>query len=762
MSARAFVRQLDQPRLPRAAVDTPSRPPLAVRLTPPTTPSQALALQRAAGNAAVTSLLRINGSVPTVSRCGPTNPDCGCAEELEVPADVGVARHAVQRDDVFDAFTKTKPGDPFGSLGMPGQPDRLRFAERSFIDDSLPTVCPRCHRDNPTVPLLPRYVDQDATEPRLVAWATESEKALHHVFTTRILQLDPNGIDTVVEDYGVGLTKRISSSHEFKGPDPAREQGAETLRRRWGDIRAPVKAKLQAWHQEQLLTAVGLTPQGASPVLKPQHLKAVLASNERKTAPLGRLNSYAKAGDRWGGFVIDDINDFTVYFHLPDRPVWRYEIGKTAFVKHDLFVAEVSRQVYDSTRWILIVTPYLIKAGAFGLGFAGGVAWIITGIVLDELAEEMLRDAKGQPGRTPEEILKSAGTQFLIDRLFHGLLGGAGKVARPAGIASNLVGKVERIADRAVPLVRKELVEAEKPLVKDALERGTARRITDKGLQAEGHALEVTVESAGQSHIFRLGKDGTWCRFSTPICGLDLGSDIAAAATSPKSITAGQLEGARDQLKTITDEIEFLATMDKRMKAAGKVDVTLLSKEERALLDSLAEEGDASKLTRRELHDMATSAELTRHLRAAEAAEARLVQQLYREGRPLYDILRPASPSFKSRNFTRRESLGLDAVTGRAPRSTKLEVDHVVPLNDIMRMPGFKELRPDRQLEIVNDVKNLRTIDGLANSSRGDRSWHDWAQSLIHYDLPAILRMRALEDELRTYVAGRISALSRP
>jgi hypothetical protein len=82
----------------------------------------------------------------------------------------------------------------------------------------------------------------------------------------------------------------------------------------------------------------------------------------------------------------------------------------------------------------------------------------------------------------------------------------------------------------------------------------------------------------------------------------------------------------------------------------------LLSKEERALLDSLAEVGDAAKLTRRELHDMATSPELARHLQAAEAAEARLVQQLYREGRPLYDVLRPASPSFKSKAFARRES----------------------------------------------------------------------------------------------------------
>ena len=86
----------------------------------------------------------------------------------------------------------------------------------------------------------------------------------------------------------------------------------------------------------------------------------------------------------------------------------------------------------------------------------------------------------------------------------------------------------------------------------------------------------------------------------------------------------------------------------------------------------------------------------------------------------------------------------------------------MVPLNDIVRMPGFDKLRPERQLEIVNDVKNLRAIDSLANRSRGDWSWHEWPQALVHYDTAAISRMRALEDELRTYIADRIRILSHP
>ena len=192
------------------------------RPTHPASPAQALALQHAAGNAAVASLLRASSQGPTVSRCGPTNPDCGCPDEQEAQGSAGV----VQRNDSFDSFKKAPPGDPFGLPGPPVLKDRLRFSNRSFIDESLPTVCPRCHQQTPTVPMPPKYVDQDATEPRLVTWGTESEKMLHHDGTTRIIQLDPNGFDTIVDDYGVGLTKRITSTHEFQGPDDLRDEGA--------------------------------------------------------------------------------------------------------------------------------------------------------------------------------------------------------------------------------------------------------------------------------------------------------------------------------------------------------------------------------------------------------------------------------------------------------------------------------------------------------------------------------------------------------
>jgi hypothetical protein len=122
--------------------------------------------------------------------------------------------------------------------------------------------------------------------------------------------------------------------------------------------------------------------------------------------------------------------------------------------------------------------------------------------------------------------------------------------------------------------------------------------------------------------------------------------------------------------------------------------------------------------------------------------------------------MRIASPSHKARSLVRAEARGLDAVTGLPPRSGgALEVDHIVTLDEIVQMPGFDKLRPDRQLEIVNDVRNLRAVDELANSSRKNRSWAAWPQALIYYDTVALAKMRALEDELRAYLTGRIAAL---
>jgi hypothetical protein len=585
---------------------------------------------------------------------------------------------------------------------------------------------------------------------------------LHHGGSVRILQLDPKAIDTLVDDYGVGLTKRITSTHEFEGSNAAREKGANTIRDHWGDIRPVVRERLSNWYYEQLFEAVARTPNWASLVLDPTELRTSLASHYGERAWLGRWDDYAVPGQKYGVFEIDDIGRGEIWFHLPGRPLWRYRISEWDFRRHDPFMSKVVEVVAERTQWILHLIPLILKVGAFAMGFSGSVAVIIAGIVLDELATEMQADAEGRQGRSVDEILGSGATQLVVDRIFHGLLGGgAGRAA--AGVGKSAA-RIEKIAEKAVPAVRQELVRVEKPLVKQALESGTGRHVTDKTLKAEGHLVEVAVDVAGQSHIYRLNRTGLWCRSSStpPICNLDLGADVAAAAKSPASITKAKIAETRALIDTVQDEISFLGRIYERMRSAGKVDMGLLSKEERALLDELVPSGNAARLSLRDLRDLPAKLGLKRDVAAALGQEAKLIRQLYREGVPLYQIMRVASPSSAARSRVLKEAYGRDAATGIAAKSGALHVDHVVPLNDIVRMNGFDKLRPERQLEIVNDVKNLRAIDSLANASRGDRSWWSWAQAQIYYDFAQIAKMRALEDELRVYLEGRIRALLKP
>lgn len=705
-----------------------------------------LAIQSTAGNAAAVTLLRRDPPL-TVSRCGPDRPDCSCASRTTAKTAADAELPAVQRDPLFDLIR------PSGDI--------LNFTNRVFSKESREVVCPNCHRPAEPFPMPERFKDREATEPRLVEWAIESGKSLRSDGYITDLLLAPDSAGTIVDDFGVRLTRGITGSHEFDGSEAARRAGAETIRRHWTEIRPVVQEQLTAWYQGEFVAALGRCPPQANMLTDPKEITRLRNSPFGHHAPLGRLGWQASVGERWNNMVIDDIYSSgfsTIWFHLSDHPRWYYSMSGDAFIKTDPVVGEVARQVYDKTKFAQYLLPMVLKVAAFGLGFSGSISLVIAGIVLDELAEEMTRDIEGKPARSPMEILGSAGTKFLIDRILNKVLGPGGHAVEGAGVA---VPKLEQIVEKAVPAIRKELAAAEKPLVKDALSEGSARAITDRAVKAEGYTVEVAIVSSGERHLYRMRGDGTWCRFSATVCGLDLGSDVLAATKSATSFTKGKLDDARQVLGQIEDELGFLGTVYGRMKSAGKMDLTLLSAQERALLDDLAPTGKAADLTLAALRDLPRKLGLKQDFAKALESEARLIEQFRRESRPLYETMRAASPSHVARRETLTLARGRDAVTGMLPRSGALHVDHVVPVREIVDMPGFSALRFQDQLAIVNDVKNLRAVDALANSSRSDRAWAAWPQGRIYYDDAALSTMRGIESDLRTYLANRIATLGR-
>ena len=90
--------------------------------------------------------------------------------------------------------------------------------------------------------------------------------------------------------------------------------------------------------------------------------------------------------------------------------------------------------------------------------------------------------------------------------------------------------------------------------------------MTDQALRKEGYAVEVAVESAGETHLYRLDAKGHWCRFTSPLCDLDLGADLAKTAKEPKSFTAAAAADAHDIQVKAADEIQVLTAAYKRSR----------------------------------------------------------------------------------------------------------------------------------------------------------------------------------------------------
>ncbi|WP_152991235.1 hypothetical protein [Frankia sp. R43] len=56
-----------------------------------------------------------------------------------------------------------------------------------------------------------------------------------------------------------------------------------------------------------------------------------------------------------------------------------------------------------------------------------------------------------------------------------------------------------------------------------------------------------------------------------------------------------------------------------------------------------------------------------------------------------------------------------------------LEADHIVPLIEIVNMPGFVELLPASQLEVANMLDNFAPLNARANGTRSDTPWGSWS-----------------------------------
>jgi len=58
-----------------------------------------------------------------------------------------------------------------------------------------------------------------------------------------------------------------------------------------------------------------------------------------------------------------------------------------------------------------------------------------------------------------------------------------------------------------------------------------------------------------------------------------------------------------------------------------------------------------------------------------------------------------------------------------SPYAPGLSADHIVPVIDIVELPGFERLPPNMQAEVLNIPENTVGMDLNANLSKGDKLW---------------------------------------
>jgi hypothetical protein len=350
--------------------------------------------------------------------------------------------------------------------------------------------------------------------------------------------------------------------------------------------------------------------------------------------------------------------------------------------------------------------------------------------------------------------------------------------------------------------------EQEKLLAESATMDGPAlkgeHRQAELDLVAKSEPQPSTVDGfvdevdLGNEHTWRRHPDGTWCRFSKKsLCGTSIPN---ARAMSPEQLAKSH---ALDfELRRLGAEIaearqlvdDYGRVVDKLVASPrpdGLVNLSALSKEEQEVLGQIFPKRDIESLSMFEVQKArgqaaakpgeprATLPDQGKVRGVAEqelenllAAQDSTIRALGESNRPLYQKLRTASPTGRAtiavdaRNPARLDPVSgqmvkMDQISGLAPISGELDVDHILPLTEIMELRGFRDLTWPDQVAIADDLFNLRAVDRAANRSRGNRSWREAWPERGKYTAEALQNAAALEDKARVHLQNLVDACSK-
>ncbi len=145
--------------------------------------------------------------------------------------------------------------------------------------------------------------------------------------------------------------------------------------------------------------------------------------------------------------------------------------------------------------------------------------------------------------------------------------------------------------------------------------------------------------------------------------------------------------------------------------------------------------------------------------------------QVTPELRPLYEALRALTPSGNFDNSALQGEPkpqigdpdpsmhpgggGLIQANPDYPQRPNVQVDHVVPLAEILYIPGFTNLTPEQMYAVVNTRMNLQWLSGPANAAKGSGS----VASMVNVDPDWWRDQLKLEAQVLTQLTGLIAQM---
>ncbi|MGB7548940.1 MAG: DUF4157 domain-containing protein [Terracidiphilus sp.] len=145
-------------------------------------------------------------------------------------------------------------------------------------------------------------------------------------------------------------------------------------------------------------------------------------------------------------------------------------------------------------------------------------------------------------------------------------------------------------------------------------------------------------------------------------------------------------------------------------------------------------------------------------IHADEVALEGIEQEAKAANLSLYDRLRAAAPSEEAKERALK-GITVDQVGPLKTKPSSLQVDHIVPVDEIADMEGFKDLTWKDQKRIVDMKENLVVMDGSANASKSNRTWRSWPQWSTYYDELTKTKMIGAEDKARAAIQAEIERL---